>query len=181
MALYDIDGERKDFVGIGKMMIDTRAVTWNIPHLHFLVSRHTGYFEAICLEFGLISTADTQEESAKRLIEQTIYYIEAVINNGNGFEEFKALSLNEFTSSYWGVYRNIEFCLAETKKDLSHEFENRIEREITKALQEKFNKRVKELIAVTESAIDEAIKEYEKMSAFIINSVRYSELAEAAA
>jgi len=176
MAIYDVYGEKKDFVGIGKMMIDTRTLTWNIPHLHFLVFRNIGYFEAICMEFGLISTGDTQEESAKRLIEQTIYYIEAVVNNGNGFEEFKELALNDFMSSYWGVYRHIEFCRAETKQDLSHEFENRIESNITKALQEMFDKRVKELIAVAESAIDQAIKEYERISVVKLISVRYSTL-----
>ena len=181
MAVYDVDGEKKDFVGIGKMMIDTRMVTWNIPHLHFLVSRNAGDFEAICLEFGLVSTGDKQEEAAKRLIEQTIYYIEAVVNNGNGFKEFKTLALNDFTGNYWGIYQHIEFCLAETKQDLSHEFENRIEKRITEALQEVFDKRVKELISVAEHAIAEAIREYEKMSAFKLNSVRYSTLEALAA
>jgi hypothetical protein len=180
MAIYNVGGEERDFVGIGKMMIDTKTVTWNIPHLHFLVSRNSGYFEAICLEFGLVSTGDTQEDSAKRLIEHTIYYIGAVINNGNGFEEFKDLALNKFMIDYWGTYQHIEFCLAETKQDLSHEFENLIENRIIKALQELFDQKVKELIAVAENAIDDAIKEYEKMSAFKINSIRYSTLEVAA-
>jgi len=61
---------------------------------------------------------NTQEESAERLIEHTIYHIGAVINNGNGFEEFKEIALNGFMNSYWGAYRHIEFCLAKTKQDL---------------------------------------------------------------
>jgi len=177
MAIYDIYEEKKDIVGIGKMIIDTNSVSWNIPHLHFLVSRNAGYFEAICLEFGLVSTGDTQEESAERLIEHTIYHIGAVISNGNGFEEFKEIALNEFMNGYWGAYRHIEFCLAEIKRDLSHEIESRI----TLALQELFDKKVKELItSMAKVTAAEAIKEYEKMSAFKINSVRYSALEAAA-
>ena len=126
MASYDIDGEKKDIVGLGKMIIDTRSVSWSIPHLHFLVSRNAGIFEAICLEFGLVSTGNTQEESAERLVEHTIYHIGAVISNGTGFKELKEVALNGFMDSYWGAYRHIEFCLAETKRDLSHEIESRI-------------------------------------------------------
>ena len=177
MAFYDVDGEKRDIMGIGKMIIDTASVSWNIPHLHFLVSRNTNYFEAVCLEFGLVASGVTQEESAERLIEHTIYHIGAVINNGGGFEEFKETALNGFMNGYWGAYRHIEFCLAETKRDLSHEIENRI----TRALQELFDKKVKELIAsMAKIAADEAIREYEKMSALKINSVRYSTLEAAA-
>jgi len=89
MALYDIDGEKKDIAGIGKMIIDTNSVSWNIPHLHFLVFRNNGRFEAICLEFGLVSSGGTQEESAEHLIEHTIYHIGTVISRNNGFDEFK--------------------------------------------------------------------------------------------
>jgi hypothetical protein len=177
MANYDVSGDKRDIVGIGKIMIDTKSVSWNIPHLHFLVARNPGYFEAICLEFGLVSVGNTQEESAERLIEHTIYHIGAVINSGGGFEEFKKVALNEFMNGYWGAYRHIEFCLAETKQDLSHEVESRI----TKALQELFDRKVKDLIiSMAKIAADEAIKEYEKMSAFQINSVRYTQLESVA-
>jgi len=177
MAIYEILTENKDIIGIGKMMIDTRSVSWNIPHLHFLVTRNYGNFEAVCLEFGLISSGTTQEESAERLIEHTIYHIANVINNGNGFEEFKEVALNGFMNDYWGAYRHIEFCLAETKRDLSHEIESRI----TRALQLLFDKKVKELItSMAKVAAEEAIREYDKMSAFKINSVRYISLEAAA-
>jgi len=177
MAFYDINEEKKDIVGIGRMMIDTKAVSWNIPHLHFLVSRNPGHFEATCLEFGLVAVGSTQEESAEHLIEHTLYYIGEVINNGNGFEEFKETALNGFMNGYWNAYRHIEFCLAEIKQDLSHEVESRI----TQALQELFDKKVKDLIAsIAKIAAEEAIKEYERMSAFQISSVRYSQLESAA-
>jgi len=177
MAIYDIDGEKKDIIGFGKMIIDTNSVSWNIPHLHFLVLNVSGHFEAICLEFGLVSSGNTQEESAEHLIEHTIHHIWTVISKGNGFEEFKEIALNGFMNEFWGAYRHIEFCLAETKKDLSHEIESRI----IKALQDLFNKKVKELItSMAKTTADEAIKEYEKMSAFKINSVRYISLEAAA-
>jgi hypothetical protein len=177
MALYDVNGEKIDIVGIGKMMIDTRSVSWNIPHLHFLVTRSPKHYEALCLEFGLVSTGGTQEESAERLIEHTIYHIGSVINNGGGFEEFKEAALSEFMNSFWRAYRHIEFCLAETKQDLSHEIESRM----TKALQELFDKKIKDLIAsIAKIAAEEAVREYEKMSAFQICSVRYSQFESAA-
>jgi hypothetical protein len=177
MAIYDVDGEKRDIMGIGKIMIDTRSVSWNIPHLHFLVSRNAEHFEAICLEFGLISTGKSQEDSAERLIEHTINHIGAVVNNGEGFDEFKNVALNGFMNSYWGAYRHIEFCLAETKRDLSHEIESRI----TTALQELFDKRVKELItSMAKTAAEDAIKEYEKLSLFKLNSVQYRTLEAAA-
>ena len=177
MAIYRINSENIDIVGLGKMIIDTRSVSWNIPHLHFFVSFNAGSYESTCLEFGLVATGNTQEEAAERLIEHTIYHIGAVINNGDGFEEFKEVSLNGFMNEYWGAYRHIEFCLAETKRDLSNEVESRIVR----ALQELFDKRVKDLIySMARTAADEAIKEYEKMSVFKINSVRYVSLEAAA-
>ena len=177
MAFYDIDKEKKNIVGIGKIMIDTNSVSWNIPHLHFLVSSNNGYFEAICLEFGLVSSGNTQEESAERLIEHTISHIWTVMKNGGGFVEFKEIALNGFMNNFWGAYRHIEFCLAETKQDLSHE----IERRITRALHDLFDKKIKELITSIEKiAADEKIKEYEKISAFKINSIRYNEVGAAA-
>jgi len=181
MASYDIDNEKKDIVGIGKIILHTRTVSWNVPHLHFIVCRVSGYFEAICLEFGLVSTGETQEESAKRLVEHTIYHIGSVINKGDGFEEFKEVALNGFMNGYWGAYRHIEFCLAETKQDLSHEFESHIESRITRELQVLFEEKIKAFISsIAQIPTDEAIKEYEKLSAFNLNSVRYSQLEAAA-
>ena len=177
MVKYKLSNEEKDIVGIGKMMIDTRTVTWNVPHLHFLVSRDISHYEAVCLEFGLISTGHTQEEVSERLIELVIFHIGAVMDNGGGFDELKETALNEFMNEYWGIYRHIEFCLAETKRDLSHEVENRI----TKAIQELFDKRVKELIySMAKKTAEEAIKEYERISIFKVNSITYSSLEAAA-
>jgi len=178
MARHNIDGEEKNFVGIGKIMIDTKpSITWNIPHLHFLVLSNFGYFEAICLEFGLVSSGETQEEAAKRLVELIIYHIGAVMDKGGGFEEFKEIALNDFMNDFWSVYRHIEFTLAETKQDLSHE----IMSQMTKAIQETFDAKVKEHIAAkAKETADEIIKEYEKMTAFTLNSVTYASLESVA-
>ena len=177
MANYNIDGENKDIIGVGKMIIDTNSVSWNIPHLHFLVIRVSEHYEAICLEFGLVSSGNTQEKSAEHLIEHTINHIWTVISKGNGFEEFKEIALNGFMNDFWGAYRHIEFCLAETKRDLSHEIESKIVR----ALHELFDNKVKDIItSMAKTAASEAIKEYEKMSAFKINSVSYNVLETAA-
>ncbi|MCL2154965.1 MAG: hypothetical protein FWH53_04790 [Leptospirales bacterium] len=178
MARHNIDGEEKNFVGIGKIMIDTKpSITWNIPHLHFLVLSNLDYFEAICLEFGLVSSGETQEEAAKRLVELIIYHIGAVMDQGGGFEEFKEIALNDFMNDFWSVYRHIEFTLAETKQDLSHE----IMSQMTKAIQETFDTKVKEHIAAkAKETADEIIKEYEKMTAFTLNSVTYASLESVA-
>jgi hypothetical protein len=176
MAIYDIDGEKKDIIAVGKMIIDTNSVSWNVPHLHFLVLKVSEHFEAICLEFGIVSSGSTEEEAAQRLIENAIYHIGSVVNGGNGFSEFKEVALNGFMNSYWGAYRHIEFCLAEIKRDLSHEIESRIIR----AIQELFDNKIKELIAsMAKMAVEKAIKEYEKISVFKLNSVLYSKLEAA--
>ncbi|MCL1834363.1 MAG: hypothetical protein FWG49_07675, partial [Leptospirales bacterium] len=171
MAMYDIENEKKDFVGIGKIMMYTKpSIKWNIPHLHFLVYRNYNHFESICLEFGLVSSGEKQEEAAKRLVEQTIFYIGAVMYEGGGFNEFKEIALNDFMNEYWGIYRHIEFCLAETKEDLSYEIENRIKKEIQEANDAKLEELIESM------AKDEFKKEYEKMTTFKLDSIEYSSL-----
>lgn len=169
--------ENKDFIGIGKILIDTAALTWNIPQLHFLVEKTTACFEAVCLEFGLVSSGASQDDAAKRLVEQTLYYIRSVVLEGEDFNELKELALNDFMSEYWGAYRHIEFSLAEKKQDLSHE----IESIIMAAIQNSFDNKVKELISIhAEGAAEEALKEYEKLSAFKTISVSYTPLKDVA-
>ncbi|MDR1933227.1 MAG: hypothetical protein LBQ57_10455 [Spirochaetales bacterium] len=167
------NGEDKNFVGIGKVMIDTSSMPWNIPHLHFLVDGDSDHFEATCLEFGLVASGPTQEESAERLGGLILFHIQAVMHEGGGYEEFKDMALNSFMNAYWDAYRYIEFCLAEKRKDLSHEIEGRI----TRAIQNMFDKKVKELIA---AKAEEAIREYEKMAAVKVSGVTYVSLKDAA-
>jgi hypothetical protein len=173
-----VNGDTKNFVGIGKVMIDTPSLSWNIPHLHFLINKAQDVFEATCLEFGLVSCGSSQEESAERLVDLSLFHINAVIYDGGGFDELKKLSLNGFMNEFWGAYRYIEMSLAEKKQDLSHDIEGRI----TRAIQEMFDKKVKEIIrAMAKEAAEEAVREYERISAFKVSAVVYTPLKEAEA
>jgi hypothetical protein len=170
-------GDEKDFVGIGKFMIDTTALSWNIPQLHFLVDINTGHYEATCLEFGLVASGASQEKSVERLMEHTLHHIQTVMYDGGGYAEFKEVALNNFMNGYWDAYRHIEFCLAEKKKDLSHEIESRI----MDAVQRMFDDKVRELISrKAREAADDAVREYERMRVFRITAVKYAPITEAA-
>jgi hypothetical protein len=172
-----VNGEQKDIVGIGKIMLDTNALSWNIPQLHFLVDQIGDHFEATCLEFGNVASGTIQEEAAEHLVAQLISHIQTVMNEGSGYTEFKDLALNNFMSEYWAAYRHIEFSLAEKKQDLSHELEGRI----TRAIQTMFDEKVKALIAVkAKEAAEEALREYERMIAFKVVAVTYIPLDRAA-
>jgi hypothetical protein len=169
--------ERRNFVGIGKILIDTASLTWNIPQLHFLVEKNAECFESVCLEFGLVSSGSSQDNAVEHLVEQTLHYIRSVVLEGAGYDELKELALNNFMSEYWGSYRHIEFSLAEKKLDLSHEIESRI----MAAIQNSYDNKVKELITIkAKEAANEAFKEYEKLSAIKPISVSYIPLKDAA-
>ena len=177
MLQYKIENESKDFVGIGKIMIDTNLLPWNIPQLHFLVDNAFGVFEAVCLEFGLVATANTQIEAAERLVEQVLFYISTVMNEGRKYDELKETALLGFMNEYWNIYRHLEFSLAEKKCDLSHEIESKI----IQAIQETFDKKVHEIITIkAKEAADKAIEEYTRLAALKINSVSYYSLKDAA-
>jgi hypothetical protein len=172
-----VNGAQKEIVGIGKVMLDTNTLPWNIPQLHFLVDRTGDHFEATCLEFGNVASGLTQEEAAEHLVAQLIFHIQTVMNEGSGYTEFKDLALNNFMGDYWAAYRHIEFSLAERKQDLSHDIEGRI----TRAIQTMFDEKVKALISVkAEEAAEEAIREYERMTAFKVSNVTYISLEKAA-
>ncbi|MDR2509341.1 MAG: hypothetical protein LBC77_01710 [Spirochaetaceae bacterium] len=177
MAEYKVYDESRDFVGIGKIMIDTHSRPWNIPQLHFLVVNASGEFEAVCLEFGLVSTANTQIEAAEHLVEQVLFYISTVMNEGGKYEELKETAMHGFMNDYWNVYRHLEFCLAEKQRDLSHEIESKI----IKAIQETFDEKVREIITTkAKEAADKALEEYHRLAELKVNSVSYFALKDAA-
>ena len=114
--------ENKQFVAIGKMMIDSLNTEWNIPHLHFIVNQTpSGLFEATNIELILDSSGNTIEEAVKSLSGLTIHYITTVMEKGCGYDEFIAKANSLAMEEYWREYRNIEFTLARKGKDLSHE------------------------------------------------------------
>jgi hypothetical protein len=135
--------ENRKFIGIGKIFIETPSVEWNIPHLHFLISETIPKtYEAINLEFGLVSTGESGMEAAGNLATLVHSHIISVIYDGNGYEELRETVRKAFMADYWTEYRGIEFDLAETGDDLS----NNIAKHINKAIQESFNDELKKAL-----------------------------------
>jgi hypothetical protein len=113
MVMMAIEG--RNFIGIGKILIDTPAEDWNIPALHFIVSKSGDrIYEAVNLEFGLVSIGESGPDSARSLATLTCSYILSVINEGNGYKEMRETARKNFMADYWAEYRGIEFDLAET-------------------------------------------------------------------
>jgi hypothetical protein len=128
------------------MIFNTSGVTWNIPHLHFMVDKSPDdIYEATVLEFGLVSSAEEEEESIKRLTEQTQTYILSVMKNDCGYSQFLEC-VNDFVMcDYWRHYRHIEFSLAREGKDLSHNMDQRLANAIRSTFTEKTNKYIDDI------------------------------------
>ena len=133
----------RNYVGIGKIFIDTPTEIWNIPHLHFIVSKcNDDTFEATNLEFGLVSIDKTGWDAAESLASLAITYLRAVIKEGNGFKELQELARKNTLNDLWGEYWGIEFELAETGNDLSHHFEKRINRAFKEVITDKLKETI---------------------------------------
>ncbi|MDR0656722.1 MAG: hypothetical protein LBG22_10450 [Treponema sp.] len=168
----------KKFVGIGKFLFDTANTEWNIPHLHFLINKaDNDHFEATNLEFGLVASGDSAEEAMRRLAGLVHFHITSVMTEGNGYQEFIDAANSRAMDDYWRAYRVIDFSLGEKGKDLSHEIEKRI----TRAIQETFNKQVKDaIIQKAQNKADEIIKAYEELTVVKLITVQYTELRDVA-
>jgi hypothetical protein len=141
-----VDG--KNFIGIGKMMIDNLNSEWNIPHLHFIINKTpSGLFEATNLEFILDASGENIEEAVEILSGLTLHYITSVMSNGRGYDEFIEKVNSMVMEQYWRAYRDIEFSLARKRKDLSHELSSRINAAIKNMLADNIKQRVKEVAA----------------------------------
>jgi hypothetical protein len=173
--------EDKNFTGIGKLIIDTPApLEWNIPNLHFIVNKADGnIYEAINLEFGLVSIGKSGKEAGTRLASLVWTHVLAVTKAGNGYKELRETVREHFMDDYWVEYRGIEFDLAERGKDLSHNYNDRFEvslwqpdiGELKNAPERNANETAKEHIFMKyENAPKPDVKqeEREKVSAFIL-------------
>ena len=141
--MKETDIGQRNFIGIGKILFDTPAEEWNIPNLHFIVSKcDDTTYEATNLEFGLVSIDKTGLDAAKSLAALLFSYLLSVIKDGNGFKELQELTRKNFFHDLWGEYRGIEFELAETGDDLSHH----IDKHINKALQDIVNDKIKDTL-----------------------------------
>jgi hypothetical protein len=135
--------EGRSFIGIGKIFIDTPAEDWNIPSLHFIVSEvDKKTYEAINLEFGLVTVGQSGMAAAQDLATLACTYILSVIRGPNGYKELRDVVRNPFMTEYWCEYRGMEFDLAETGDDLSHY----LDRQINKAIKESFNDELKKAL-----------------------------------
>jgi hypothetical protein len=133
--------ENRNFIGIGKMLVYTPAEDWNIPNLHFIVSESSDkIYEAVNLEFGLVAIGESGIDSVRNLVNLTCTYILSVIKDGNGYKELREIARKNFMPEYWAEYRGIEFDLAETGDDLSHDFDKRINRAVYESFTDELKK-----------------------------------------
>jgi hypothetical protein len=164
--------EDRNFVGIGKILIDSPATVWNIPNLHFIVGRSGDkIYEAVSLEFGLVSIGKSAVDSVRDLTNQICTYILSVINDGGGYKELCGIVRKSFMADYWAEYRGIEFDLAETGRDLSHD----LDWLINKAIQESFSN---ELMKVIERDAKQAAAEIISLLSVRPPVVEYKEIQE---
>ena len=166
----------KDFVGIGKIVLESNA-EWNIPHLHFMVNKTTsGNFEAVLLEFGLVSWSETINDSIKSLVKQTHSHILSAMERV-GFDQFIQEVDDHVMDGYWRYYRKIEFSLARNGRDLSHEMDSKLVRAIKAMLSEETKKYIREI------ALDKAEKIVDEIGKILFltpSTLTYTNIKEAA-
>jgi hypothetical protein len=172
-----VDG--REFIGIGKMFFNTPDVEWNIPHLHFLVdTQRSGYYEATCLEFGLVAAANTPEETIEGLATLTHAHIMAVMEGGDHYDQFFALVDTYAMEDYWRKYRLIEFSLAREGKDLSHNIDKQIERAVKSLISAKRDKALDDLAKAQAKELITEVKRIVSLAAAF--DFEYTPIPEAA-
>ena len=121
MTVYTVNSEDINFIGCGKILINTDVFPWHIPELHFLLYKNSIHLEAICLEFGFVAYGLKPKEAIDSLCEYIDNYIRTVMTEGGGFEELlEVVSDNSYMADYWDVYRKMMFLLARGKEDLGN-------------------------------------------------------------
>lgn len=108
------------YIGIGKIILNSQDTeTYNIPHLHCLLTKTDNLVEAVNLEFGICAAGDDSSLAVKNLVEMLIEYIKRTIAE-LGFENLIAVACKGDMNDMWNEYRKIEFTLAKSKQDLGH-------------------------------------------------------------
>jgi hypothetical protein len=69
------------------------------------------------------------------------------MEKGRGYCEFMEKANSSVMDAYWREYRNIEFTLAQSKKDLSHEITSNINAAIESVLAEEIMRQIKDVAA----------------------------------
>jgi hypothetical protein len=149
---YAVSGEKRNPVGIGNIVIGTNEGNLGIPRLHFIVykSGETVY-EAVNLEFGLVSTGASGTEAVAKLAVLTTTYAASVLKEGNGYKELRKTAVENAEQGYWSEYRGVKFDLAQIGSGLNQDLNKRINR----AVQEAFIAKIKE--ALKDGAEEEVI------------------------
>jgi len=141
-----------------------------------MVDRTTsGNYEATLLEFGFVSWAENKNEVIKSLVLQTQTYILNVMEK-SGFDEFIREVDSNLMDSYWKYYRKIEFTLAKSGRDLSHE----MDRHIVQAIIEMVSEETKNLIEkIAKDNVERLKSEIDRI--YKLNpSITYNEIKAAA-
>jgi len=162
-----------NFIGIGKLMFDTSGVEWNIPHLHFIVSKaDDGIFEATNMEFILDASGQTAEESIQNLTSLIVHHITLVMSKENGYDLLTEPATSCVMEKYWLEYRKIEFSAARRGKDLGHNIEQRI----LAAIQSSFtNQLLKDITSKASEMSAEIIEDFKRKLNFRLTSILYTE------
>ena len=146
----------KNFIAIGKIIIETPGYAWNIPYSHFIVNKTaSGLYEATNLEFILDSAGNSVKESVQTLAKLTLSYVMDILVNRNGHNELKELVDSTVMEDYWREYRKMEVELSRTKRDLSHN----MERLFITAIKETMDENLKKLLHEKASDIADAVFE----------------------
>ncbi len=129
--------ESLNFIGAGKLMYKNFSEDFNIPHLHFVVNKIDGCYQAIGLEFQLFVESNTKEGAIVELATSTIKYMQTVFDKGRGYEELIEKASENCMEEYWSIYREIEFIAAKNKKDIGNCIEQRIDNTIERLVENK--------------------------------------------
>jgi hypothetical protein len=147
-----VSGEKRNPVGIGSIVIGTHADNLGIPRLHFIVYKSgEAVYEAVNLEFALVSTGASGTEAIVKLAVLTAIYTASVLKEKNGRKELRKTAVENAAQGYWSEYRGVKFDLAQIGGGLNQDLNKRI----NKAVQEAFITKIKE--ALKDGAKDEVI------------------------
>lgn len=125
-------------VGIGKIFLSSLdSNNYNIPHLHFIVCKTSDAFNAVSLEFGLVASDANAEAAIESLIKMLVEYVIRTITT-SGFSSLIETVASTAMNEFWREYRIFEFKLAEKKKDIGHDFVQKLKDSIKKQIIEEY-------------------------------------------
>ncbi|MDE7292574.1 MAG: hypothetical protein K2N58_11100 [Treponemataceae bacterium] len=138
------------YIGIGKIILNSQDTeTYNIPHMHCLLTKTDELIEAVNLEFGICAAGNDSSLAIKNLVEMLIEYIKRTITEF-GFDNLIAVACKGDMNDMWNEYRQIEFTLAKNKQDLGHTVVDVIKKSAYKEFIQKYGIETKASISFIE-------------------------------